>query len=159
MDLRLTGKRALVTGSSSGIGEAIARMLAAEGCEVVVHGQDPRRTQSVARSIGAQSRAPGDLADPIAAEAVADAAGEIDILVNNAGGSSPGTTSQPWADVGDAAWTETYAMNVFAAARLVRRLLPGMQARGWAGSSTSPVPPAQARCRCVLSMGQRKRPC
>jgi len=53
MDLQLAGKRALVTGSSSGIGAEIARMLATEGVKVIVHGRDPGRTRAVAAEIGA----------------------------------------------------------------------------------------------------------
>lgn len=106
-------------------------MLAAEGCDVIVHGRDAQRTQAVSEAIGAVAWTLGDLADERAAEAVADAVGKVDILVNNAGGSSPGTTTQAWMTVVDSAWSETYAMNVLAAARLVRRLLPAMQAQGW----------------------------
>jgi 3-oxoacyl-[acyl-carrier protein] reductase len=51
MDLKLSGKRALVTGSSAGLGEAIVNALAAEGVAVVVHGRDERRTQGVAEAI------------------------------------------------------------------------------------------------------------
>jgi 3-oxoacyl-[acyl-carrier protein] reductase len=61
MDLELTGKRALVTGSSAGLGAAIARLLAAEGAAVVVHGRDAGRAQRVAESIGAAAVAIGDL--------------------------------------------------------------------------------------------------
>ena len=56
MDLRLAGKRALVTGSSSGIGEAIAKLLAAEGVAVVVHGRDEIRANAVAEAIRAGRR-------------------------------------------------------------------------------------------------------
>lgn len=129
MDLQLKGKRALVTGSSSGIGEAVARMLAAEGCEVVVHGRDRGRTQAVAEAIGATWTL-GDLADEAAAYAVAEAAGPVDILVNNAGG-SPGTSSMAWTEVSDEGWQKTIAMNALAAARLIRRLLPAMEEKGW----------------------------
>ncbi|MER8158069.1 SDR family NAD(P)-dependent oxidoreductase [Streptomyces sp. NPDC094472] len=62
MDLKLTGRRALVTGSSSGLGAAIARLLAAEGADVVVHGRDEARTHGVAEEIGAAAVAIGDLA-------------------------------------------------------------------------------------------------
>ena len=58
MDLKLAGKRALVTGSSSGIGAAIARELAAEGMAVIVHGRDRDRTEAVARGIGAADMLP-----------------------------------------------------------------------------------------------------
>ena len=92
MDLRLAGKRALVTGSSSGIGEAIAKLLAAEGVAVVVHGRDESRANAVAEAIragrGSAEVALGDLTTDAGADAVAVAVlngGPLDILVNNAG--------------------------------------------------------------------------
>ena len=92
MDLRLAGKRALVTGSSSGIGEAIIKLLAAEGVAVVAHGRDENRAHAVANAIraagGRAEVALGDLTTDAGADAVADVAlsgGPIDILVNNAG--------------------------------------------------------------------------
>lgn len=131
MDLGLAGKRALVTGSSSGIGAGIARMLSAEGCTVVVHGRDAGKAQSVADSIGGDTRvAVGDLSTNAGADAVVETAGEIDILVNNAGG-AVGTSAMHWTEVDEAGWEGTYQLNAIAAARMIRRLLPGMQARGW----------------------------
>ena len=130
MDLGLTGKRALVTGSNSGIGAAIATMLAAEGCAVIVHGRNSARTMAIAHEIGAAGIALGDLATDAGADAVVDAAGNIDILVNNAGGAA-GTSAMAWTTVDEHSWVETYQMNTVAAARMIRRLLPGMQARGW----------------------------
>ena len=92
MDLKLSGKRALVTGSSAGLGEAIVKLLAAEGVAVVVHGRDADRTHAVAKAIhtagGRADIALGDLATDAGADAVTVAAlagGPIDILVNNAG--------------------------------------------------------------------------
>ncbi|PJG46113.1 short-chain dehydrogenase [Sphingobium sp. LB126] len=131
MDLGLAGKRALVTGSSSGIGAGIARLLAAEGCAVVVHGRDAGKAHGVADSIGGNaSVAIGDLSDNAGADAVAAAAGEIDILVNNAGG-AVGTSAMHWTEVDEAGWEGTYQLNAIAAARMIRRLLPAMQAKGW----------------------------
>jgi len=130
MDLKLTGKRALVTGSSSGIGEGIARMLAAEGCAVVVHGRNAERARKVADEIGAAAVALGDLSTDEGADAVAAAAGAVDILVNNAGGAA-GTSAMSWTEVPSALWVETFQQNALAAARMINRLLPAMQARGW----------------------------
>jgi len=84
MDLQLHGKRALVTGASSGLGEEIATRLAAEGASVVVHGRDHARTVAVAKAIDA-SHAIGDLgsdrgADEVYAAAVQD--GPVDILAS-----------------------------------------------------------------------------
>ncbi|ATI80744.1 SDR family NAD(P)-dependent oxidoreductase [Sphingobium yanoikuyae] len=130
MDLGLTGKCALVTGSSSGIGAGIARLLAAEGCAVIVHGRDAAKAQAVAVDIGAAGIAIGDLSTNAGADAVAAAAGEVDILVNNAGG-AVGTSAMQWMQVDETSWDATYQLNAIAAARLIRRLVPAMQARGW----------------------------
>jgi len=130
MDLKLAGKRALVTGSSSGIGAGIARMLAAEGCAVVVHGRDRARAEAVAAEIGATAVAIGDLATDAGADAVAKVAGEVDILVNNAGGAA-GTSAMTWTEVDETGWIDTYQLNAIAAARMIRRLLPAMKAKGW----------------------------
>jgi 3-oxoacyl-[acyl-carrier protein] reductase len=138
MDLQLEGKRALVTGSSSGIGAAIARLLAAEGALVVVHGRNIERANAVAESISGAGReaatAIGDLATDAGAEAVADTAlaafGGIDILVNNAGGASD-EQAKSWFAVELSEWLSTYQKNVIAAGRLIHRLAPPMKERGW----------------------------
>jgi 3-oxoacyl-[acyl-carrier protein] reductase len=130
MDLGLAGKRALVTGSSSGTGAGIAHMLAAEGCSIVVHGRDRARAEAVAAQIGAIAVALGDLSTDEGADAVAGAAGPVDILINNAGGAA-GTSAMTWDEVPEGGWVATYQANVVAAARLIRRLLPGMRQRRW----------------------------
>ncbi|MEV6238354.1 SDR family NAD(P)-dependent oxidoreductase [Lentzea sp. NPDC051838] len=127
MELNLKGKRALVTGSSSGLGEAIARLLAAEGADVVVHGRDEVRAQAVAADIGAVAVAIGDLATDAGADAVAAVAGEVDVLVNNAGGYA----HTGWQDATPGEWREIYESNVVSAVRMIQRLTPGMRARGW----------------------------
>ena len=90
MDLELKGKRALVTGSTGGLGEAIAKALAKEGAEVVIHGRHEERADKVAEAIraagGKAEIALGDLSFDQGAEAVATASlknGARDILVNN----------------------------------------------------------------------------
>jgi len=95
MDLDLAGRTALVTGSSSGIGAAIAAELAAEGARVIVHGRNVERANVVAARIwaagGQAAVAIGDLSTNEGASGVAEQAlaafGTVDILVNNAGGS------------------------------------------------------------------------
>lgn len=136
MDLDLAGKRALVTGSSSGIGAGIAALLAAEGVFVVVHGRDEARARAVADKIAAAGGkaevACGDLT--VEAEAVADRAiaafGGIDILVNNAGGAG-GATNPSWFTTEIKDWSAAYATNVLAAVSLIHRLVPPMKERGW----------------------------
>jgi 3-oxoacyl-[acyl-carrier protein] reductase len=127
MDLQLTGRRALVTGSSSGLGEAIALLLAQEGADVVVHGRDEVRTRAVAEKVGAKAVAVGDLATDHGADAVAAAAGDVDILVNNAGAYD----HVGWEDSTPDVWLRTYDVNVVSGVRMIRRFVPGMRARGW----------------------------
>jgi 3-oxoacyl-[acyl-carrier protein] reductase len=90
MDLGLTGRRALVLGSSAGLGRAIARGLAAEGACVAVHGRDAARLAEAAAEVGGIA-VPGDLADAggVVAAAV-EALGGLDVLVINTGGGRPG---------------------------------------------------------------------
>ena len=138
MDYELSGKRALVTGSSSGIGAGIARMLAGEGVSVVVHGRNAERAETVAETIrsagGTVAVALGDLSNDIGAAAVASGAvaafGGIDILVNNAGGASE-EVKKSWFDVDVSEWVSTYEKNVTAAGRLIHALAPGMRERAW----------------------------
>lgn len=138
MDLLLKGKRALVTGSSSGIGAAIALELAAEGVSVVVHGREPDKAAAIVRQVEtkgvAVSLALGDLTDDAGANAVADAAlaafGGIDILVNCAGGVVR-SDNPKWDDVSPDEWLACYNLNVVSIVRLTHRLAPGMTERGW----------------------------
>ncbi len=138
MELDLAGKRALVTGSSSGIGEGIALRLAGEGATVIVHGRNKERTEAVAERIcaagGSAETVTGDLTDELETEALLDqvvAAGGADILVNNAGGRAGGFTPEPvWETTADQ-WLATYRLNVLSAVATSRRLVPGMIKRGW----------------------------
>jgi 3-oxoacyl-[acyl-carrier protein] reductase len=130
MDLQLAGKRALVTGSTAGIGEGIAIMLAAEGCEVIVHGRNRERAEAVCARIEGKTRvAIGDLSTESGADAIARAAGEIDILVNNVG--SIVTPGKSWDELSDTDWVDAHQQNVVATARMIRRFVPGMKSRGW----------------------------
>jgi len=143
MQLDLQGKRALVTGSNSGIGAGIARTLAAEGVRVVVHGRNAERCAAVVGEIvaagGTADYVLGDVATEEGTGAVADAVeerlGGLDILVNNAGGRAsthrggglnPGWLDTPWTD-----WVWTYEQNIGAAVRLIQRFVPAMKERGW----------------------------
>ena len=139
MDLQITGKRALVTGSTSGIGVGIATSLAAEGVSVVINGRDASRAESVAaelRATGAKvAIALGDLSTDEGASAVAKAAleafGGIDILVNNAGGRSSDAGSASWESALPADWVDTYQKNTVAAVRLIHLLMAPMKERKW----------------------------
>ncbi len=134
MDLNLKGKRALVTGSTAGLGEAITKLLAVEGASVVVHGRSAERARAVVEAItdagGRAEIALGDLATDDGADAVAAkalATGAVDILVNNAGyyHHLDWTTAKP------DQWAETYQINVISAVRMIQRLVPAMRERGW----------------------------
>ena len=136
MDLQLKGRRALVTGSSSGIGEGIARMLAQEGCSVVVHGRNPERTEKVAREIGAAGFTLGELSTDEAAarvheEARAALGGNIEILVNNAGGSATGTGTRGPLDVTIDEWMANYQANALSSVRMIRHIVPDMIEAQW----------------------------
>ena len=153
MDLQLSGKRALVTGSSSGIGSGIARVLASEGACVVIHGRNRARAQALADDIlrngGSASVVIGELATDTGAQAVAQAAlseGELDIFVNNAGGTTlEGNPS--WFETPLSAWGAAYSQNVGPIVRLAHMLVPGMRERRWgriinigSGSGMQPNP-------------------
>jgi NAD(P)-dependent dehydrogenase (short-subunit alcohol dehydrogenase family) len=134
VDLNLEGKRALVTGSSTGLGEATAKMLAAEGAEVIIHGRNEQRSNAVARAIrdsgGKAEVAIGDLATDNGADqvsATALAAGPVDILVNNAGF----YRHLSWADATPTEWSQTYETNVISGVRMIQRLVPQMREREW----------------------------
>ena len=130
MDLQLSGKRVLVTGSYRGTGAGLARVLAAEGASVWVHGFESEPTDAVAMSIrelGHDAHAVvGDIRTDDGARDVAATVGEIDILVNNYGVAEGGSWESPTED-----WIDIYQKNVLSAVRLVHALSPGMKARGW----------------------------
>ena len=123
----LEGKRALVTGSTSGIGLAIARALAAEGAKVVLNGFgeaseiDRLCGELGARHIGA------DLTSRAGVEALMDGAGPVDILVNNAGMQHVA----PVEDFPPEKWEAIIALNLSAAFHTARLAVPHMKAQGW----------------------------
>ncbi len=136
MDLKLDGKTALVTGSSKGIGEAIARGLAREKATVIVHGRNRAETERVAYEIiaegGRAHAVTGDLIIDDEVERLIDEAqalaGRIDIVINNAGGSGE---PEDWANSRPASWAAAYDRNVLAAVRVTTRLLPDMRKAGF----------------------------
>jgi NAD(P)-dependent dehydrogenase (short-subunit alcohol dehydrogenase family) len=135
MDLQLTGKVAVVTGGSVGIGLAIARGLAAEGVHLVLCARDADRLGAVVETIKSDFgvRVTGVPADVAADQgttrlvtAVTDEFGGADILINNAGTGSEETILE----APDERWQSYWDLHVMAAIRLARGLAPGMKARG-----------------------------
>jgi len=128
MNLQLENRTALVTGSTKGIGFAIARLLAAEGANVIVNGRTADSTSAAARKIGA--RACGIAADVSTAAGCAELVKQlpkVDILVNNAGIFEP----KPFKEIPDTDWERFYQVNVMSGVRLSRAYLPGMLERNW----------------------------
>jgi NAD(P)-dependent dehydrogenase (short-subunit alcohol dehydrogenase family) len=133
MDLQLTGKRALVTGSTAGIGYAIAEALAREGAHVIVNGRTTSRVEAALKSLdrlGNGVKPEGLAADLGTADAVAATIQrfpDLDILVNNLGIFEP----KPFEEIPDADWFHFFEVNVMSGVRLSRQYLPGMKQRNW----------------------------
>ena len=126
----LTGKTALVTGATAGIGYAIAVQLAAEGADVVVHGRDAERGAKTVQDIenaGGKARfVAADVSNVDDVRRLAAEAGDVDILVNNAGI----YRFAPTVDTSDADFDDQINTNLRAPYVLVQKLVPGMIARG-----------------------------
>lgn len=151
MDLQLQGKTALVTGSTSGIGFAIARRLAAEGARVLVNGRTADRVDAALAKLRAEIGSQVDLVN--AAADLSHAAGceqllsyhpEVDILVNNLGIFEP----KAFENITDADWLRFFEINVLSGVRLARQYLPRMKRRDWGrivfiSSESGLCPPAE----------------
>lgn len=136
MDLKLIGKKALVTGSTAGIGLAIAKRLAAEGAKVVIVGRTKSKLDEAATEIIAtptnhdRSNVQSVLADAATADGVATIVREVptvDILVNNLGIYE----SKPFVEITDADWLKLFEVNVLSGVRLARQYFPDMLHRNW----------------------------
>ena len=133
MDLKLNGKLAIVTGSTAGIGKAIARMLAQEGARVIVNGRSRESVDAAIEDLQLGDRLigiPADVSTPQGCKQLIDAASSIapiDILVNNAGIFEP----KPFDDITDSDWQRFFDVNVMSGVRLSRAVAPTMRQRNW----------------------------
>ncbi|MBC9031138.1 SDR family oxidoreductase [Sphingomonas sp. JC676] len=130
MDLQLKGKTALVTGSTAGIGLAIAERLAAEGVEVVITGRSQDKLDAAATQVGKAGRVRAALADPATAQGTAtliEAVPAIDILVNNLGIYE----AKPFTEITDEDWFRFFETNVMSGIRLSRHYFPKMLEANW----------------------------
>jgi NAD(P)-dependent dehydrogenase (short-subunit alcohol dehydrogenase family) len=133
MKIDLSGKTALVTGSTSGIGHAIARGLAAAGTNVMVNGRTQAKVDAAAAAIakavpGAKVRGvAADVSTAAGCKALAAVLPDVDILVNNAGIFEP----KGFLDIPDEDWSRFFEVNVMSGVRLSRAYLPGMLKRNW----------------------------
>lgn len=133
METGLAGKRAFVSGSTQGIGFAVAAACAAEGASVVINGRDEQRVEDAAERIRAAvpesdvSGIAADFADPRQVETLLEALTDVDVLVNNVGHFEV----TPFSQARDAQWLEDFEVNVMSGVRLSRSLLDPMLSKGW----------------------------
>jgi 3-oxoacyl-[acyl-carrier protein] reductase len=127
VDLGLSGRRALVTASSKGLGRGCAEALIAEGARVYIDSRDPKRIEAVALEIGAAGSSARDVSKPGESEALVNEAvdrlGALDILVANAGGPPPGTFQSTSLE----AWEDGVHLTLMSAVRLVKAALPHLK--------------------------------
>jgi 3-oxoacyl-[acyl-carrier protein] reductase len=131
MDLGIAGRAAIVTGASSGIGRATARLLAEEGARVLLVGRREEALAEAAASLEGAETLAVDVTTEGAADRIAAACegafGSVDILVSNAGTSR----NRPLDELSDAEWQDQWELHVMASLRLMRTIAPGMAERGW----------------------------
>jgi NAD(P)-dependent dehydrogenase (short-subunit alcohol dehydrogenase family) len=133
MDLQLDGKRALVSGSTAGIGYAIVAALAKEGAHVIVNGRTKDRVDAAIRKLNSASlrgKIEGFAADLGTADGVSQITAQypdVEILVNNLGIFEP----KPFEQIPDADWFRFFEVNVLSGVRLSRHYLPRMKEHGW----------------------------
>lgn len=133
MDLQLGNKRALVTGSTAGIGLAIAQALAGEGATVIVNGRSAARVEEAMATIrkahpeAALEPLVADLGSLQGSEIALQRCPDLDVLVNNVGIFEP----RPFEEIADEEWQKMIEVNFMSGVRLSRHYLPRMKAKGW----------------------------
>ncbi|MCG6155641.1 SDR family NAD(P)-dependent oxidoreductase [Rubinisphaera margarita] len=133
MKIDLTGKTAIVTGSTEGIGKAIAKGLAECGARVVINGRKPDKVEATVQELakeidgGEFTGVAADLGTAAGCEELVRAVPEADIVVNNVGIFGP----QDFFEVEDEVWQQFFDVNVMSGVRVSRAYLPGMKKRGW----------------------------
>lgn len=132
MDLKLTDKLSLVTGSTAGIGFAIAKALASEGARVIINGRSQESVDNAIKTLAQEVQGEligfaGDLSTPEAAEQLAQKYPGVEILVNNLGIFEPAD----FEEISDDEWLRFFEINVLSGVRLSRLYLPAMKDRNW----------------------------
>ena len=139
MDLGLAGRTCVVTGASRGIGRETARMLCAEGANVLLIARNEDRLEEATEEVAAAGAEAGGRAERLTLDVTQESAGDhilaaaeqdfggLDVLVNNAGAAR-------WRDLDEVPtedWRAAYELNVIAPLRAMRAAIPGMEERGW----------------------------
>jgi NAD(P)-dependent dehydrogenase (short-subunit alcohol dehydrogenase family) len=132
MDLQIGGKLALVSGSTAGIGFAIARVLAAEGAHVIVNGRTQAAVDEAIMKLKGETGGTllgfaGDLSRSAVATSLAEEHSNVEILINNLGIFEP----KPFEDIPDEDWVRFFEVNVLSGVRLARLYLPAMRQADW----------------------------
>lgn len=128
MNIDLSGKRAIVTGSTAGIGFAIARGLAESGAEVVVNGRSEGSVEAAKKKLGGKTVGiAADLGTVAGVARFLAEARDADILVNNLGIFEP----KPFTEISDEEWLKFFEVNVMSGVRLSRHYLPKMMKKNW----------------------------
>jgi NAD(P)-dependent dehydrogenase (short-subunit alcohol dehydrogenase family) len=132
MDLQIGGKLALVSGSTAGIGFAIARVLAAEGAHVIVNGRTQAAVDEAIMKLKGETGGTllgfaGDLSRSAVATSLAEEHSNVEILINNLGIFEP----KPFEDIPDEDWVRFFEINVLSGVRLARLYLPAMRQADW----------------------------